>query len=280
MGDTWYDSLQIKVTKRYSHGLTAQVAYTLSKSLTNAANSNTSYLTPNDPVLNDPYNTADHQAALRLRSAAGAGDLVQLHHPESRQDFLGGNGFGKAASWLARDWTIGGVLKYASGQLIQSPASNITLWNTMGIGGTPLNGVSNFSGGGQYRTARELCSRPVLPGRQSEQPFRPDQNAGTESECLVEPVHGNVWRRGALLQQLPVAAPAGRISQLGPDFPREREAPVVDPGAVLQCIQSCVLSCAGWGNHQHHGRHVQQPVPGLRCCDRGVERRLRVCEHS
>ena len=37
--------------------MTAQVAYTLSKSLTNAANSNTSYLTPNDPVLNDPFNT-------------------------------------------------------------------------------------------------------------------------------------------------------------------------------------------------------------------------------
>ncbi len=55
---------------------------------------------------------------------------------------------GKAVGWLTRDWNIGGVLKYASGQLMQSPASNITLWNTMGIGGTPLNGVSNFSGGG------------------------------------------------------------------------------------------------------------------------------------
>ena len=83
MGDTWYDSLQIKLTKRYSHGLTAQVAYTWSKSLTNAANSNTSYLTPNDPVLNDPFNLPTDQAALRLRSAAGAGDIVQLHDPEA-----------------------------------------------------------------------------------------------------------------------------------------------------------------------------------------------------
>jgi hypothetical protein len=47
---------------------------------------------------------------------------------------------------VARDWNIGGVLRYASGQLIQSSPSNITLWNTMGIGGTPLNGVSNFGG--------------------------------------------------------------------------------------------------------------------------------------
>ncbi len=61
MGDTWYDSLQVKVTKRYSHGLSAQIAYTFSKSLTNGANANTSYLVPTggDPVLNDPFNLAD-----------------------------------------------------------------------------------------------------------------------------------------------------------------------------------------------------------------------------
>ena len=146
MGDTWYDSLQIKVTKRYSHGLTAQVAYTWSKSLTNAANSNTSYLTPDDPVLNDPYNTATIKQLSGFDQPQVLVISFSYTTPKIGQDFLGGNGFSKGLSWLARDWTIGGVLKYASGSLIQSPASNITLWNTMGIGGTPLNGVSNFGG--------------------------------------------------------------------------------------------------------------------------------------
>ena len=55
MGDTWYDSLQVKFTKRYSHGLTGQVAYTYQKELTNGVNSNTSYLTPNAPLINDVF---------------------------------------------------------------------------------------------------------------------------------------------------------------------------------------------------------------------------------
>jgi hypothetical protein len=144
MGDTWYDSLQIKVTKRYSHGLTGTVAYTWSKSLTNAANSNTSYLTPNDPVLNDPYNTPT------IKQLSGFDQpqvlVMSFSYTTPKVQTFGESAAGKTANWLARDWTIGGVLKYASGQLIQSSPSDITLWNTMGIGGTPLNGVSNFGG--------------------------------------------------------------------------------------------------------------------------------------
>ncbi len=147
MGDTWYDALQVKVTKRYSHGLTASLAYTFSKSLTNAANSNTSYLTPDDPVLNDPYNTK----TIKQLSGFDQPQVLVIsfsYITPKAEGLFGDKPLGRAASWLVRDWNIGGVLKYASGALLQSPASNITLWNTMGIGGTPLNGVSNFSGGG------------------------------------------------------------------------------------------------------------------------------------
>ncbi len=147
MGDTWYDSLQVKVTKRYSHGLTAVVAYTWSKSLTNTANSNTSYLTPNDAVLNDPFNLPTDKQLSGFDQPQVLVISFSYTTPKA-ESLFGDKPIGKAASWLARDWIIGGVLKYASGQLIQSPASNITLWNTMGIGTTPLNGVTNFSGGG------------------------------------------------------------------------------------------------------------------------------------
>lgn len=148
MGDTWYDALQIQVTKRFSHGLQGQVAYTFSKSLTNAANSNTSYLTPEDPVLNDPYNLPTDKQLSGFDQPQVLVISFTYTTPRLPEGFLGGSSFGKGLSWLARDWMVGGVLKYASGMLIQSPASNITLWNTMGIGSTPLNGVSNFSGGG------------------------------------------------------------------------------------------------------------------------------------
>jgi hypothetical protein len=145
-GDTWYDSLQIKVTKRYSHGLTAQIAYTFSKSLTNAANSNTSYLTPNDPVLNDPFNLPTDKQLSGFDQPQVLVIAFNYITPKA-EGLFGDKPIGRAASWVARDWNIGGVLKYASGQLIQSsPSNDSAFWNTMGVGGTPLNGVSNFGG--------------------------------------------------------------------------------------------------------------------------------------
>ena len=146
MGNTWYDSLQVKVTKRFSHGLAAQGAYTWSKSLTNAANSNTTYFTPAEPVLNDPYNRPTIKQIAGLDQPEVLVISFTYTSPKINDNFLGNDFKGKAVRWLARDWTFGGVLRYASGALIQSSPSNITLWNTMGLGGTPLNGVSNFGG--------------------------------------------------------------------------------------------------------------------------------------
>ena len=40
------------------HGLSAQVAYTWQKELTNGTNSNTSYVTPSPPLINDVFNKA------------------------------------------------------------------------------------------------------------------------------------------------------------------------------------------------------------------------------
>ena len=145
-GDTWYDSLQVKVTKRFSHGLTAQGAYTWSKAENNGASSNSSYLVPYDPVLNDPFNKNDFKQLSGFDRPQAMVISFSYTTPKIRNNFLGDNAGGKAVNWLARDWTVGAVLRYQSGQLLQSPASNITLWNTMGVGGTPLNGVSNFGG--------------------------------------------------------------------------------------------------------------------------------------
>jgi hypothetical protein len=144
-GDTWYDSLQVKVTKRYSHGFSAQGAYTWSKSLNNGASSNSSFLVPYDPVLNDPFNTSTFKQLSGFDRPQSMVISFSYTTPKIN-NFLGDSVGGKSVRWLARDWTASAVLRYQSGQLLQSPASNITLWNTMGVGGTPLNGVSNFGG--------------------------------------------------------------------------------------------------------------------------------------
>jgi hypothetical protein len=150
MGDTWYDALQVKVTKRYSYGLTAQVAYTWSKSLTNAANSNTSYLTPDDPIINDPYNVPTQKQLSGFDQPQVL--VISFSYTTPKVQTFGDSAVGKSANWLVRDWTIGGVLKYASGALIATPSSNNCLFAVMGLGngvppcGGSNNGVSVFGG--------------------------------------------------------------------------------------------------------------------------------------
>ncbi len=153
MGDTWYDSLQIKVTKRYSHGLTAQVAYTWSKSLTNAANSNTSYLTPRRSGVNDPYNIPTMKQLSGFDQPQVLIITFSYTTPKINEDFLGDNGVRKGLSWLARDWNIGGIFKYASGAMLQSPASNNHPMEHHGYRqGTPLRRSSRIVSGGGLGT--------------------------------------------------------------------------------------------------------------------------------
>ena len=43
LGASWYDALQVKVIKRFSHGLTATMAYTFWKALDNSTNAGSIY---------------------------------------------------------------------------------------------------------------------------------------------------------------------------------------------------------------------------------------------
>ena len=142
MGTTWYDSLQVKFTKRYSHGLTAGVAYTYQKELTNGVNSNTSYLTPQDPLINDVYNlkTAKQLSGFDIPQEL----IINFNYTTPKWETSGGAGM-HALSWFARDWSISGVLRYQSGLLIRTPPSNNNLLTELGIG--PANNPALWGGG-------------------------------------------------------------------------------------------------------------------------------------
>jgi hypothetical protein len=136
LGDTWYDSLQVKATKRYSHGLTAQVAYTWSKSLTNGANSNTAYLTPDAPHVTSVFDTAVNKQISGFNQPQVL--VISFTYTTPKNKFGGDSGGAKALQWLSRDWTFGGVLKYASGFMIATPQSNSGLLNELyGPGNNP-----------------------------------------------------------------------------------------------------------------------------------------------
>jgi len=143
MGDTWYDSLQAKVTKRFGHGLQGAAAYTWQKSLTNGANSNTSYVTPDPPLINDVFNLA----SLKQLSGFDLPQMFVVSFTYLTPKLAAGSGATgtKALSWLLRDWTFSAVMRYQSGALLPTPPSNNNLLSDLGRG--PANNPALWGGG-------------------------------------------------------------------------------------------------------------------------------------
>jgi Carboxypeptidase regulatory-like domain len=125
IGKTWYDALQAKVTKRFSHGLDALVTYTWSRNLILGAEDNNQYSSPTPPVVNDVYNRNNNKSLSGLDQPQILTLAANYTTPKvltGRSDFAS-----KAASWLARDWTYGAVLHYASGFPFTVPAATTNL---------------------------------------------------------------------------------------------------------------------------------------------------------
>jgi hypothetical protein len=110
-GNTWYDGLQAKLTKRFSHGLELQGAFTWQKELVRGSGNNRG----RNVVVNDVFNL----------------DKQKMLSPDS-QPFVFAMGFnyetprwgGALVKNLIGGWTVGGIFRYASGALIRIPGSN------------------------------------------------------------------------------------------------------------------------------------------------------------
>jgi hypothetical protein len=101
-GDTWYDSLQAKVTKRFSHGLHATGTFTWSKSLISTRENFW------DPTSSSKtYQTTDQPFLFNANIVYTVPRFFTNH----------------ALSWATRDWQIGAFLQYASGFPLTPPNS-------------------------------------------------------------------------------------------------------------------------------------------------------------
>ncbi|HKD04348.1 MAG TPA: TonB-dependent receptor [Bryobacteraceae bacterium] len=101
-GDSWYDALQMKLTKRYSRGLQVVSSFSWQKETEYGIN------VPNN-VYNVPVNKTISAYSQPLNFAIGFDYQTPALHL---------NRFVKA---VLRDWTFGGFLSYSSGLPIESP---------------------------------------------------------------------------------------------------------------------------------------------------------------
>jgi hypothetical protein len=118
IGKTWYDSLQLKVTKRFSHGLDFTYTYTYQKELTLGAESETGAGQVND-LFN--RNTNKYISSFSRPQVS----VLALNYTVPRVNT------NKWLSYAAKDWTIGAVMQYSSGQPIRVPGSTSNLGSTL-----------------------------------------------------------------------------------------------------------------------------------------------------
>src|SRR5207247_6602409 len=142
LGNTWYDSLQAKVVQRFSHGLTVSGAYTFSKELVLGSNGDTSYLTVQSPLVNDVYNRNQNKQL----SSLGHPHALVVNFNYTTPKINSSSMAMKLLSGVVHDWTIGGVLRYQSGDLIRVPASNNGLFTQL----TRANNPATFGGATTY----------------------------------------------------------------------------------------------------------------------------------
>lgn len=129
-GNSWYDSLQTKLTKRYAHGLTATAAFTWQKELSLGAGGLGANIpaTPVNDILNrgqNKYISADSQP------------LQLVFAFNYRTPAFTSNRWIRA---VQRDWTLGGVFRYATGLPILAPLAQNNL-STLLFRGTFANRV-------------------------------------------------------------------------------------------------------------------------------------------
>jgi Carboxypeptidase regulatory-like domain len=110
LGDSWYDALQVKATKRTSHGLTASFAFTYQKELTTAEG----------PYVGDVYNRSNLKEISASSQPFETVFSITYQIPNPAK----GNKFTKGA---LTGWRVGGIFRYASGLPIQVPCSTNNL---------------------------------------------------------------------------------------------------------------------------------------------------------
>jgi hypothetical protein len=160
LGDTWYDSLQTKVTKRYSHGLDVQGAFTWQKELALGVNSDTSYLTPSGAAgggFGTPVNDVFNYKQDKYLSGFSRPLLLVISANYTTQKLKADSAPMRAFSWIARDWVLGTVLRYQSGSLIPTARSNNQLLAQLDRGAT--NNPALWGGGSTFQN---LTGQPML----------------------------------------------------------------------------------------------------------------------
>ena len=225
LGSTWYDALQLNLTQRQWHSLSLTAAFTWQRELALGSGGNPS-------AGGGPTNNVFDRAAQK-----GLAANSQPYIFVTSFNYITPRPAGKVLGALLGDWTVAGLLRYASGALMPVPGAQNNLGSLI-FQGTRMNRVE-----GQPLFVQD----PELPLHRSAQGFR------AESGRVVRSRAGTVRDVERLLRRLPVADAGHREHERwtavlveGPDVRRgargvlQHIQPDVSPGADRLQQQSAV----------------------------------------
>ncbi len=125
LGKTWYDSLQAKLTKRLSRGLTATSTLTWQKSLQIGTDGNANPTVANGGAAPTNYVNNTVLGAFQSKSISAYDQplvfTVAASYLTPKVPYI------KKASYIIQDWQIGTVLTYSSGLPIPVPAATTSI---------------------------------------------------------------------------------------------------------------------------------------------------------
>jgi hypothetical protein len=116
LGKTWYDSLQMKATQRFSHGLDFTAAFTFQKELTLGAENEFFVGGVENPQVNDVFNRNTNKYLSGFSQPFMFVLAANYTTPRVTSNAI--------ARTILADWTVGAVMQYASGKPILVPAAN------------------------------------------------------------------------------------------------------------------------------------------------------------
>jgi len=119
LGKTWYDSLQVKATKRFSQGISFTSNFTWSKNLAMGAPTNVATGSTGGGPVNDVFDRNGNKALSAFDQPFIFNTSVNYEVPALK--------INKLLSWALRDWTIGAYVSYSSGLPIAAPAAQNNL---------------------------------------------------------------------------------------------------------------------------------------------------------
>ncbi len=230
LGNSWYDSLQIKATKRYSHGLDFTAAYTYSKTLS-TVEAHDGTIVP----LNDVYNRPN----LKTLSSSDQPHVfvVGFNYQTPK---VGSNKFVKA---LVGDWTIGGILRYSSGFPIRVPQAQNAINSVLFRGGSNANRVAN---------------QPLFLKDPNCHCFDPNKEFILNPNAWSDPLPGEWGTAASYYSDYRTARRPDEQLSLGRVFRHQGEDELLRPRRVLQRLQPRLPEQPGFDQRSGHAARGRQ----------------------